>query len=267
MNVVVLGANGFVGRHLCARLTKDGHDVTTFGRNQIMPSAQTDVYINCAGQLDDPLNMVRDNVEIVLYGLNILRRYNPTARFIQVGSSSEYGKVEGPRKETGPCVPYDLYSATKLAATHLCLGYSHQYDLDVCVVRPFSLYGPNDKPRKMVPTLLRCARAGVEFQCYAGGHDWLFIDDFIEGLITLMGAPKSVTKGQVFNLGTGICTGNHQLARTFSSVLPTKVVYIKKEYHPYDVSNWVADISKARIQLGWQPKVSLEEGLRKVVEA
>lgn len=270
MKIVVLGAGGFVGKHLCERLIKDGHQV--FGENRTFRSssfAGAQVVVNCAGQLDNPSTMTADNLLYPLAILNFILDNNLDCRFIQIGSSAEIGRVEGDRFENTACNPSNLYEATKLAATNLCVGYAKQYDLDVVVARPFSLYGSADKPRKMLPTLYRCFKEGKQFVVYEGGHDWIYIDDFVEGIISLIAARKDMVKGEVFNFGTGICTSNQIFVGQFKHhplVDGNIAVSGKKEkYHPYDVTIWRANIDKARSKLGWSPKITVEQGIDRFI--
>ena len=110
MTIIVLGPNGFVGSHLVARLEKDGHKVVPYERGLRLAVRSYDVVVNCAGQVDDPSKMYCDNVTLVYDWLESLPN---TARFVQVGSSSETGPMEGPRSEDVICHPSNIYEHTK----------------------------------------------------------------------------------------------------------------------------------------------------------
>lgn len=277
MRIAVLGANGFIGKALCARLERDGHTVircvrgSTLGNTACEYWARYDTIVNCAGQLSDPSKMLADNL-LLCPGLLLdecsLAHFRSTVRIIHLGSSSETGPIEGPRSESTPCNPSNLYEATKLAATHLCLGYAAEYDMDVCVARPFTVYGSGDALRKLLPTLWRAWTEGKPFTCHPGGHDWVHIDDFIEGLVALIHAPRAATKGQVYHFGTGISTPNAEVTALFACAVggsgPT-IVHSQTKLRPYDVMDWRADSSKARAALGWTPKVTLQEGISRFV--
>lgn len=270
MKIVVLGAAGFVGKHLCERLIEDGHQV--FGEDRTFrssPFVGAQVVINCAGQLDNPATMIADNLLYPLAILNFILDNNLDCRFIQIGSSAETGLVEGDRFENTACNPSNLYEATKLAATNLCVGYARQYNLDIVVARPFSLYGSRDKPRKILSTLYQCWKENKEFVCYPGGHDFLYIEDFIDGIISLIKASKTVTQGEIFNFGTGICTSNQIFVAKFKHHPlidgRLKVRTTKEKYHPYDVTIWRANIDKARSKLAWSPNITLEQGIDRFI--
>lgn len=269
MKVIVLGPNGFVGRHLIARLTRDGHEVVPVGRGVTPHLGNAQAVVNCAGQLDNPLTMWDDNVGLVDRWLAHFMDYD-TARFIQVGSSAETGPVEGARSEKTPCNPTTLYEATKLVATFQCCVNASSCDADVVVARPFSLYGSHDKSRKLLSKLWRSWKNGgdVPFMCYVGGHDWLHIDDFVEGLVTLLHAPRAKTAGQLYHFGTDISTSNREVVALFNRAVGGAGVlthYSEDRYRSYDVLDWRSDSTKARTQLGWSPKVTLEAGIARFV--
>lgn len=270
MKILVIGANGFVGGHLKKQLKFEGHDVVSIGREPIDYSIPFDVVINCAAELTDESKMWTSNVCLVHDLLEGFRKHGIVKRIIQIGSSSEYGLTDLPRKESTICIPSNIYEATKLAATSLCQGYASRYDMDICVARPFSLYGPNDKPRKLIPTLYRSHINHASITVYPGSHDWIYIDDFINGIILIATAKKEVVKGQIFNFGTGKSTTNKDIVQALEVALGSKlnVSYRDdKKYHSYDVDNWVSDSSKARDVLGWTPQFDIKNGMREFVMA
>lgn len=267
MTILLTGSTGFLGSHLKRRLLAAGHIVHPVGRGEGLPyeSVGFDAVINCAANLDDPERMVASNLDLVGQWLDRARRLG-IRRFIQIGSSSETGPVEGQRSETTFCRPSNLYEATKLAATNLCLGYAAQYDLDVVVARPFSLYGSVDKPRKLLPTLWNAFCQGRPIHVYPGGHDWTHVDDFVEGIMLLL-TTTAPTKGHVYHFGTGISTSNAQVAGHFQRAVGSdlNVVSHMEPYHPYDVRDWCADSTKAQTNLGWRPTISVAEGVHRFV--
>lgn len=272
MNALILGSSGFVGRHLKARLLRDDHTVIDGTRNYhfipdlLLDEPPIDVIVNCAGEITEPHRMYESNVALVEKLLRFARDAK-IPKVIHLGSSSEYGSTTEPRREDARCVPTDLYSATKLAATQLCQGFARQYDMDVCVARPFSLYGPGDTPRKLIPRLIRAYHEDGEITVYNGGHDWLFIQDFLDGIVTLINAPASKTQGDIVNFGTGVSHTNHQVVNRLEEALQDNVyVTFKDEMgKAYDTHCWMADISKVRHKYGWSPKYDLVAGLRETV--
>lgn len=275
--ILIIGDKGFVGSHLKARLSKAYSDVNilTFYRDSLLKALDMtglppiDAIVNCAAELTDETKMVESNVNLVARLLEFARAHK-VPRFIQIGSSSEYGKTNEARREDLVCEPTNTYEATKLTATEMCLAYAKVRDMDVVVARPFSLYGPNDKPRKLIPTLYRSLLDHSAVSVHGDStHDWLWIDDFIDGLILLLNAPRAQTQGQIFNFGTGVSSTNRQIVDGLEQALRSKlnVTYQTARYHAHDVDHWVADATKARTILGWAPKHDLAAGLQAYVMA
>lgn len=270
MHILLLGSTGFVGKHLKARLEQLGHTVACGTRDNPFADgkreAAIDAIINCAGEVKRDVLMYDSNVWLVHSLLFGARRGN-VKKFIHVGSSSEYGPTNAPRREDSACHPSNMYEATKLAGTNLCQGFAHQYDMDVVVARPFSLYGPQDADRKLVSRLYKSYVTHEQIDLYEGSHDWLFIDDFVEGLITLLNAPRELTKGDIVNFGSGFCSTNDEVVSAMERALGGGLNIARKpgRFHDYDVQNWVADITKARTKYGWKPKWSLNAGIGEFV--
>lgn len=266
MKILLTGSTGFIGRHLKDALFLEGHEVVCLSRvSRYGVAKKVDAVINCAGELDNYDKMLDSNLTLVTDLLNFTKSMS-VGKFIQIGSSAETGPIEGIRSETTFCQPSNLYEATKLAATNLCLGYASEFNIDISVARPFTVYGNDDKPRKMLPTLWRAYCEGTVFNCYSGGHDWIHVNDFVSGVIAMLDSPPSVTAGQIFHFGTGISTDNEAVVKTFEQAAGSFFVkYHTGKLRLHDVMNWTADSSKARARLGWKPKFSLEAGIKDFV--
>lgn len=271
LTYLIIGHQGFVGSHLAAHLMSVGERVYCIGRSNLsvvrFPD-QIDVIVNCAAELTDESRMFESNVALTHRVLELARELG-ARKVIHIGSSSEYGVTNEVRREDTLCVPSNIYEATKLAATALCQGYASRYDLDIVVARPFSLYGPRDKARKLIPTLYRSFVSHQAISVHPGSHDWLYVDDFVAGVVAVAQAPREMTKGQVFNFGTGVSSSNREIVEALEAAFGGKlnVTYADTRYHTHDVDNWVADATKARTQLNWQPKHDLRSGMQAYVLA
>jgi len=269
MTIFLTGSTGFIGRHILRRLMAEGHIVLCSKRGDDLYISlmynEPDVIIHCAGEVKNTKTMFDSNVSLT-YQLLSYAHWLWHPKVICLGSSSEYGPTNEIRTELMPCRPSDLYETTKLAATVLCQGYAAM-GLDACVVRPFSVYGPGLQPNRFMSVLYQ-SFIDHKIIDVAGeyGHDWIYIDDFVDGVMNLLGQPKETTKGQIFNLGTGISTPNHKIVWLFEKLLDKEanIHYTNGASHFYDVKNWQADISKMKV-LGWEPKVALEEGLKRFI--
>ncbi len=271
MHIFLTGSTGFIGRHLKTFLFSKGHEVFTYQRNNcLVPELfvdevwQPDLFIHCAAELKRDDLMFDSNVVLTNKMLKFARDLG--SRFIQIGSSSEYGPTNESRREGLACLsPNCLYDATKLAATNLALAFSAQYGMDVCVVRPSTVYGHGMRTN-FLPMLWESRNKEIEV--WAGAHDWIYIDDFLDGLEVLMNTKK--TKGQIYNLGTGISTPNINVAFLFQKELQKRGMeghfHFVDKRNQSDVDHWRINNRKMR-NLGWKPKVNLKEGLRRYVDA
>lgn len=273
MKVFLTGSTGFVGRNVKAKLESLGHEVFCYTRNTaLIPNLVDDefplpdVIIHCAGEITYEHKMFESNVVLTEKLLRFARELK-VKKFIHIGSSAEYGKVLLPRHEDTACCPTNVYDATKLAATNLCQGFANSFAMDIVVARPFSLYGPNDTPRKLIPRLYKAFMDRTEIKLHPGSHDWIFIDDFVYGLILLMNADASITRGEIYNFGSEISSSNLQVVGALEQALSgtIKIVSEKSAYHSYDVDNWVANCNKAKAKLGWSPAYDLTKGIKEFV--
>lgn len=271
--ILLCGASGFIGGHVKARLESLGHEVVSLRRG--LPAAiegRPEAIINCAAELVDESKMIESNVELVHTLIDLAVKWH-IDKVIQVGSSSEYGPTNEIRREDMTCVPSTAYERTKLTATEWVCASAWTKDIDACVARPFSVYGPNETPRKLIPQLWDHLMDGRTFELHDGSHDFIYIDDFVDGIVALLDAPREVTKGEIFNFGSGRSTSNHEVLAAFQEAanemkLGCSITYHlnPKPFRPYDVTNWQADISKAARVLEWRPKVSFKDGLKRYMD-
>ena len=185
-------------------------------------------------------------------------------RFVQVGSSLEYGPRDRPLREDDPLEPTTFRGAVKAAASVLCLQRARAGDLSAVVVRPFSVYGPAERDGRLVPTALRAALEGSSLALTAEDsvHDFVFVDDVVDGIVAALTGDEDLS-GRAINLGTGIQTANSELVRLVERVTgrPVAVATVPFPPRPSDTHRWVADPSLAQAVLGWTPRTDLASGL------
>lgn len=239
--ILVTGSTGFVGKHLIKRL----ENVFLYKRGQSLQGLKPDIIFNLAGEIYDETKMFASNVQLVHDLLQL-----PFKKFIHICSSSVYGRKNYPIKETDSLNPQTLYEITKAAGSLLCMERA-------IIARPFSLYGPNDNSRKFFPTILR----ERVIEVFSGSHDWIYIDDFIDGLIML----SEVGEPGIVNFGTGICTSNLEVVKTFAKFLDIKYNINNSYIKSYDSENWVCDPTYAKERYGFTCKYTLEAGIKKLI--
>jgi NAD dependent epimerase/dehydratase len=239
--VLVTGAGGFIGSHLCEELVRRGADVTAVVRYTSRPDPGNLVYAApevldeievVRGDLTDPLTARRlvAGAETVFHlaasisvpysfvapsevvAANVLgtlamldaARASGVARFIQMSSSEVYGTAQGDFiSEEHVLAPQSPYAASKIGADKLAESYWRTYDMAVVVARPFNTYGPRQSARAVIPTIINQALHADEIRIgsTAPTRDFVFVLDTVEGLLRLAESDRAV--GQTINIGTG----------------------------------------------------------------
>jgi nucleoside-diphosphate-sugar epimerase len=262
MKIFLTGGTGFIGSNLARHWNT--HAVDHYRRHMSDLQARLDWFapdwiVNCAAEIYNKEQMWRANVEITRDCLEWMRK-NPRTRMIQLGSSSEYGPVDRPSKESDPMRATDMYGTTKGIATMLCQTYARTYDLDVVVVRPYSPYGPGEREHRLFPRLWQAFMLDRPMDLVQGVHDFCYISDFIRAIDIIMTSDHR-RPGDIINVSSGVQTTNAEVLSTFQRITGQggNVIMIDRWVTP---SVWQADITHAQEHYGWRPEITLEQGIR-----
>ena len=300
---VVTGAAGFIGSHLCDRLLALGHKVVGvdsfrdyYGRalkeqNLEALRAHPDFTFEELDLVDADLRRVlrganvvyhlagqpgvrpswgeqfdsylRDNVLATQRLLESLKEI-PVDRLVFAGSSSVYGDAEMfPTKESALPRPVSPYGVTKLAAEHLTLLYTKNFGLPVVSVRYFTVYGPRQRPDMAFSRFMQALVDGEPIEVFGDGEqtrEFTYVSDAVEGTIK---ASTADVVGQVVNLGGGSRVTINRVLATLEDISRAKARRKTLPAAPGDPRHTGASINLAREWLGWEPRVSLREGLTK----
>lgn len=217
-----------------------------------------------------PREFVTANVEGTLNVLEAARREEP-ARVVHTSTSEVYGTAQRvPIDEEHPLRPQSPYAASKVGADQLALSYQRSFGTPVVVARPFNTYGPRQSARAVIPTIATqaLARDVVELGATSPTRDFLYVGDTAAGIVACSEADG--VDGEVVNLGTGSEISIGGLAERILHLTGSEVsVSLDEErLRPADseVERLVADVTKARRLLDWEPRVELDEGLRQTIE-
>ncbi len=186
-------------------------------------------------------------------------------KVVNASSSSVYGIPQQlPINESHPLRPNSPYALSKVLAEKYCNLFFELYELNVVTLRYFSVYGPRQRPDLVIHSFAKKILENKSPLIYGDGtqtRDFTFIDDVVQA--TLLAAEKENVAGEVFNIGNGGRTSINEIARTiiqlFGKEGETDAKY--KPSYAGDFPHTQADITKARELLGYNPKVSLDEGL------
>jgi len=188
--------------------------------------------------------------------------------FIFASSSSVYGENQRvPFKEEDLDIqPISPYGATKRAGELLCYSYHHLFAMNIACLRIFTAYGPRQRPEMAIHKFTRLIDQGEKIPIYGDGssrRDYTYIDDLIDGIL---GAIRYHKGFEIYNLGESQTTSLKELIRLIEEAFGKKAHIEMLESQPGDVSVTYADITKAKRMLSYQPKVKMEEGIKRFVE-
>ena len=315
MKIVVTGAAGFIGSHLCERLVRDGHEVVgidsfddylypaqdkrryaqelvaaTVGANFRLLRADICDGLAMAELIAKPVDLVchlaalagvrpslrapekymRTNVEGTSIVLESCRRAN-IKKIVFASSSSVYGvrTSEDAFLESDPCLlQASPYAASKRSGELLCGTYRELYGLGVSCLRFFTVFGPRQRPDMAIHRFLQAIATGQPITLFGDGRsrrDYTYIDDIVDGIV---GAIDTVHEGDfdVFNLGGSTTTELRELVALIEDIVGRKAVLDRVAEQPGDVPLTLADIRSATSAFGYQPKVSLRDGLKRHYE-
>ena len=217
-----------------------------------------------------PREVIESNVVGTLNVLAAAREHS-VERVVHTSTSEVYGTAQYiPIDEKHPLVGQSPYSASKIAADQLAESFYRSYDLPVVTVRPFNTYGPRQSARAVIPSII--AQAISSDRVFLGAthptRDLLFVKDTVRGFVELAGCDAAV--GQVVNLGSGREASVRELTERIVALVgrPVEIVFDAGRLRPErsEVERLVADNRRARELAGWEPRVSLDEGLKATID-
>jgi len=265
--IIITGKNGFIARHLIQAL-EPLHQVVGLSKEdsqhiqQKLVEYQPEYIYHTGAELSDNDKMFESNLVLTHSILEYCRHAPQLKRLILIGSSSEYGRKELPMKESDVLEPRTIYEGTKAAASMLAQSYSHTYGIPILIIRPFTIYGPHEKPNKFLQILFRKKKeADKTISISEGVHDYVYIDDFINGLIEIVARHRKLF--DIINIGSGIQTTNQEVVSIFERITNYRFDhYIPLAKKTYDSDCWVSDTTK--LNQFYQTRINLEEGIKRM---
>jgi dTDP-glucose 4,6-dehydratase len=216
--------------------------------------------------ISNPGLFAETNVLGTLNLLQVSRKYS-IERFLHVSTDEVYGSIEeGFSTENSPLNPSSPYSASKAAAEHFVFSYLHTFDLPVLMVRCSNNYGPRQFPEKLIPHFISRLLKNESVPVYGNGknvREWMHVSDCARGIALVLGKGKI---GDIYNISSGIFRENLEVTRMLVNMMgkgPELISFVAdRKGHDF---RYAIDSSKIRKELGWEPKVQLEEGLKETV--
>lgn len=265
----IQGALGHPAYRLFEGDVRDFDDVSSLLR-EVRPDAV--VHIAARAGVRPSLENPRIYIDVNIHGtLNLLDAARDTCRprLLVASTSSVYGaETEVPFREDAALTSIvSPYAATKLGMEALCHTYARVYGLPIYVFRLFTVYGPRQRPDMAIHKFTRRILRGEPIQLYSHGEsyrDYTYVDDIVEGLCR--GLTYDREPWGVFNLGGGRPTYLRDLVAEIERALGRQAIVELAPPADGDVPRTLADITRAREHLGYNPKVTLQEGVPRFVE-
>ena len=300
--VLITGANGFIGRHLCRALVDEGARVYALRRTNafsspsewashldiewievdlcdsdrlksvIKDTAASHIFHLAAVTTVDrgfeiAQRMIANNLQGTINLLHALEATSYTS-FIHTGSAEEYGMATAPFREAAFPQPVSAYSASKASAALFCDMYHRTLGCPIIILRPFLVYGPGQPANKLIPQAIQAALKDQPFPMTSGRQtrEFTYIDDLIAGYLKAALTPEAI--GHTINLGTGknytILEVVEQIRQLTGSRMRIEVGALLDRAG--EIMLYQCDNTKARHLLDWTPETSLTQGLKKTID-
>src|SRR5713226_5663730 len=301
---LVTGGAGFIGSHLVDGLLESGHAVRVIDdlstgnlanlthvrpriemiegditKSETVRSAMRGVewifhqaaLASVPRSVADPVSTNRVCVDGTLNVL-LAARDAKVKRVVYAASSSAYGASASlPKRETDPTLPLSPYAVAKLAAEHYCAAFTEVYGLETVRLRYFNIFGPRQPPDSpyaaVLPLFFEAMLAGRSPVIYGDGQqsrDFTYVADAVQANLRAATAPKA--SGKVYNVACGSRTSLLELVAQINALLGTNLQPIHEKPRPGDVKHSQADITPAKIELGYSPQFDIDQGLRKCLD-
>jgi UDP-glucose 4-epimerase len=302
---LVTGGAGFIGSHLVEALLARGHTIRVLdnfstgtpanlaGVRDRVEVIQADLIdleavrhamrgvkwvfhqaalVSVPRSVADPLVTHQACATGTLHVLMVARE-SGVRRVVYASSSSAYGNSASlPKREDMPSAPLSPYAVAKLAGEHYCAAFSQVYGLETVSLRYFNIFGPRQSPDSpysaVIPLFVRAMLAGQSPYLHGDGlqsRDFTYVENVIEANLRAAVAPAA--SGKMYNVACGQRCTLLDLVAKINALLGTDIKPIHGSPRPGDVRHSQADITRAAADLGYHPRVSLDEGLRRCIDS
>ncbi len=290
--ILVIGGTGFIGFHVIKEalkrkwkvtsisLTKPNGNrrqkkvkyvilnLTNFKKLKKKINENYDFVVNAAGynKITSLSESLFDSHFLGLLNLLKVIKTKKLKKFIQIGSSAEYGKATSPQRENAICLPKTSYAIAKFACTNFLQNYHRNNNFPATILRFFLVYGPNQGKNRVLPEVIEACLRNKKFATTLGNQkcDFCFIDDAIEAIFKTLFTSKS--NGEVINIGYGkplkIKDTINLVCKLIGKGQP---LFGKLKYKKGTNMKLYPDIRKAKKIIGWTPKINFFHGIKKTI--
>jgi len=297
-HLLIIGGTGFIGRHLTVRALGAGYAITVLSlcppkanmqieganylqanindRSQlkaVLSPGNFDYVVNLSGYIDhrsflsgggEVINSHFNGVQNILNAIN----WNVIRRFVQIGSSDEYGNSIAPQYENLRELPISPYSVAKASSTHLLEMLYRTENFPSVVLRFFLVYGPGQDNKRFIPQIINGCISDNSFPVSEGKQlrDFCYIDDVTGAILKVLNNDKVM--GETINIASGQPVSIHDVIELIRTTIGKGAPdYGKIPYRRGENMALYANIGKAQEILGWSPKIGLKEGIVRTINS
>lgn len=294
MNILIIGSEGFIGKHCVEKFLAKGYLV--HGCDLVDYKTQSYIYtkisrlspdfdflfenqtynycINAAGNgsvpvsIEHPLTDFDANCGDVIRLLELIRTKSPKCKYLHISSAAVYGNPKSfPVYESASPYPLSPYGWHKLIAEKLCEEYSTLYEINIAVVRPFSVFGPGLRKQLFWDLYQKSKQTDDKIELWGDGtesRDFIYITDLVNAIDLILTSNTGMY--EIFNLATGTETTIKGIAELFYKNLDVSTpLYFNHYSKPGDPKNWKANIDKLK-NIGFTQAMEIEEGIKLTAE-
>jgi nucleoside-diphosphate-sugar epimerase len=287
--ILIVGGTGFLGYHL-ARICRKTSDITCISlsrpsKNKKLKSVEYircdisrknnlkkkiikkyDIVINLGGYIDH-INKKKTYNSHYLGCKNLINFFlkKKIELFVQIGSSSEYGKIDVPHKDKIKGHPSTIYGYSKLKASKYLFKF-YKKKFPFTIIRFYQVYGPNQNSERLLPTIINSALESKNFYCSSGyqNRDFLYVEDATRAIIKCFDNKKII--GKIINIGYGKQINIKKLIKKVVLIIGKGTpVFGKIKLRSDEPLNSYPDLKNAKKLLNWKPKIDINQGLLKTI--
>jgi nucleoside-diphosphate-sugar epimerase len=295
MKVFLTGGTGFIGRYVVNQLEKEGFNILLLTRASkenifsVIKSKKVDIV---SGNLSDinkwknklkqfkpdttihlawegiPDYGVGTSIKNLKYGLNLFEELAELGcrKIICTGSCWEYGQNQGEISEDLSVKSSNVFTAAKNALHWLGREIAKENNIQFIWTRFFYVYGPGQRENSLIPYIIKCVKEGKKpkIKTPSARNDFIYVDDVAKAIVAIL---KKCDQSTVYNIGSGYSTSIQDIIKIVYSELNLQHKPKDKLFNTKNIcsDNFWADISKIEKEIGWKPKMDIENGIKKII--